>query len=105
MVNNSTNINNDISHEIFEHRKEPNHMTLEIQVLNWYMHTYVASVHILFISCKKKQFFYSEQKDTYQSSERLFLHTMQSGEVDHTYHLECCLGETDKELSHKYGYC
>jgi sugar phosphate isomerase/epimerase len=25
MINNSTNINNDISHQIIEHRKEPNH--------------------------------------------------------------------------------
>ena len=39
MVNNSTNINNYISHQIIEHRKEPNHMTLEIQVLTWSMHT------------------------------------------------------------------
>ena len=65
MVNNSTNINDDISHQIVEHKKEPNHMTLEIQVLTWYMHTYVASVHVLFILFKKKQqLFYSEQKDT-----------------------------------------
>jgi len=28
---------------IIEHRKEPNHRTSEIQVLTWYMHTYVAS--------------------------------------------------------------
>jgi len=28
MVNNYTNINNDISHEIIEHRKVPDHMTL-----------------------------------------------------------------------------
>jgi hypothetical protein len=43
MVNNSTNINNDISHQIIEHRKVPDRMTLEIQVLTWYMPTYVAS--------------------------------------------------------------
>ena len=57
MVNNSTNINNYISHQIIEHRKEPNHMTLEIQVLTWSMHTYVAIVNVLFISlslCRKK---------------------------------------------------
>jgi hypothetical protein len=28
MVNKSTDINNDISHQIIEHRKEPKHMTL-----------------------------------------------------------------------------
>ena len=50
MVNNSTNINDDISHQIIEHRKVPDHMTLEIQVLTWYMHTYVAIVNVLFIS-------------------------------------------------------
>ena len=30
---------------------------------------------------------------------------MLSGDLDHTYHLECCLGESDKELLHKYGHC
>ena len=42
---------------IIEHRKEPNHITLEIQVLTWSMHTYVAIVNVLFISldlCRKK---------------------------------------------------
>ena len=53
MVNNSTNINNYISHQIIEHRKVPDHMTLEIQLLTWYMHTYVVSVHVLFISSIK----------------------------------------------------
>jgi hypothetical protein len=43
MVKQSTNINDDISHQIIEHRKVPYHMALEIQVLTWYMHTYVAS--------------------------------------------------------------
>jgi len=52
MVNNSINISDDISHKIIEHRKEPNHMTLEIQVLTWDRHKYryVASVNVLFIS-------------------------------------------------------
>jgi hypothetical protein len=53
MVNNSTNINNDIPHQIIEHRKVPDHMTLEIQVLTWYMHTYVAIVNVLNL-CRKK---------------------------------------------------
>jgi hypothetical protein len=56
MVNKSTNIDNDISHQIIEHRKEPNHMTLEIHVPSWSMHTYVAIVNVLFISlsqCRK----------------------------------------------------
>jgi hypothetical protein len=40
----------DISHQIIEHRKEPNHMTLEIHVPSWSMHTYVAIVNVLFTS-------------------------------------------------------
>ena len=35
MVNNSINSSDDISHTIIEHRKEPEHMALEIQVLTW----------------------------------------------------------------------
>jgi hypothetical protein len=35
---------------IIEHRKEPNHMILEIQVLTWDRHTYVAGVNVVFIS-------------------------------------------------------
>jgi hypothetical protein len=31
------------------------------------------------------------------------VHTMLSWELNHTYHLECCLGETDQEPFHKYG--
>jgi hypothetical protein len=27
-------------------------------------------------------------------------YTMVSGELDHTYHLECCLGAADKDLPH-----
>ena len=29
---------------------------------------------------------------------------MLSGELDHTYHLECCLGETDKDLPQFQSY-
>ena len=43
--------------------------------------------------------------NTYKSTERLFRHIMLSGELDHAYLLECCLGETDKDYFHKYGYC
>jgi hypothetical protein len=50
MVSNSTNINDDISHQIIEHRKEPNHITLEIQLLTWNRHTYVTIVNVVFIS-------------------------------------------------------
>ena len=41
---------------IIEHRKEPNHMTLEFQVLTGDRHTHVAIVNVLFISsslCRK----------------------------------------------------
>ena len=41
---------------IIEHRKEPNHMTLEFQVLTGDRHTYVAGVNVVFISlspCRK----------------------------------------------------
>ena len=70
MVNNSTNINDDISHQIIEHRKEPNHMTLEIQVLTWYMPTYVASVHVLFILFKKNSNCSIQNKKTHTKALR-----------------------------------
>ena len=30
---------------------------------------------------------------------------MLSGELDHTNHLQYCLGDTDKVLPHKYEFC
>ena len=44
-------MSDDISHKIIEHRTEPEHMTLEIQVLTWDRHKYmyVASGNVFFI--------------------------------------------------------
>jgi hypothetical protein len=96
MVNKSTNINNDISHQIIEHRKEPNHMT------------YVASVHVLFILWEKIAIVLFKPKRQIPKHREVNLtsnwHAMLSGELDHTYHLECCLGETDKDLPQFQSY-
>ena len=68
MVNNSTNINDDISHQIIEHRKEPKHMTLEFQFLTWYMHTYVASRQTHICSERIDTHMWGVDKHTYVTS-------------------------------------
>jgi hypothetical protein len=49
MVNNSTNINktnNHLSHCLTEHKKNPQHLTLEIKVLAWDSHRNVARLNL-----------------------------------------------------------
>jgi len=44
-VNNSNNINTNISTQIIENQKRPQHMTKEIQVLAWDRHSNVVGLN------------------------------------------------------------